>query len=108
MHFLSFPFEENDESDITEPEGKFVESKCNRIPNQTVFGGYERVDYGTDLFIMGFDEDDGNWKNHLILSIVYNFFISIYQEKLTIPASLKKAGTYKTSKSRVAIEVSKP
>lgn len=84
MHFLSFPINENDESDITEPEGKFVESEYNRIRKQTVFGDYVRNDFGTDLFIMGFDEDEGEWENHLILSILYNFFISIYQEKLVV------------------------
>ncbi len=84
MHFLSFPMDENDESDITEPEGKFVEPEYNRIRKQTVFGDYIRNDYGTDLFIMGFDEDEGEWKNHLVLSILYNFFISIYQEKLVV------------------------
>jgi len=42
-----------------------------------------RVEKGTDIIIVGF-QNEGNWKESLIKSVINNFWYSIYSEKLIV------------------------
>ncbi|MFD1636242.1 hypothetical protein ACFSDI_04095 [Evansella tamaricis] len=44
---------------------------------------YDRKDYGTDIFVAGFINDD-SWEEKIIMAVLENFFVAIYEEKLIV------------------------
>lgn len=58
--------------------------KLHAILEQVNFDDkYNRREYGTDLYIMGF-VDDKNWKNKIIVAVLRNFLVSIWKGKLIV------------------------
>lgn len=83
FHFLSFPYAEDD-SDICEAKGMYVESTNNFINGQLKLKEpTTRTEFGTDLYIIGFNEAS-EWQDQLLHSILYNLLISIYENKISI------------------------
>ena len=84
---LSFPEVENDFGSMTTGFGYFGNPN-NNIPVEKIEELDEiidRTEYGTDLFIYGFNNKISNsWENDIIVEVLNNFLVSIYNEKLIV------------------------
>lgn len=45
---------------------------------------FRRTETGTDIFVVGYQHPEGNWKDALIKAILDNFFVAIYYKKLVV------------------------
>ena len=69
---------------VTQGTGYYGNSKDNTaIRNMDSFGGYTRKESGTDIYIIGF-LDDEEWKKKVVEAILENFLISILNENIEI------------------------
>lgn len=86
LNFVSFNFDENDESIITQERALYQTEDKDHVTGQISFNFEERKldDYGTDLFIIGLREIDDDWEKRILLSAVNNFLVSILEKKLII------------------------
>ena len=86
MNFVSFNFDENDDSIITQERALYQTENKDHVTGQISFNFEERKldDYGTDLFIIGLREIDDDWEKRILLSAVNNFLVSILEKKLII------------------------
>lgn len=86
MNFVSFNFDENDESIITQERALYQTEDKDHVTGQISFNFDERKldEYGTDLFIIGLREIDDDWEKRILLSAVNNFLVSILEKKLII------------------------
>ena len=86
MNFVSFNFDDNDESIITQERALYQTEDKDHVTGQISFNFEERKldDYGTDLFIIGLREIDDDWEKRILLSAVNNFLVSILENKLII------------------------
>ena len=44
---------------------------------------FPRTEYGTDIIIVGFNDDD-SWEEAMIQAVLANFFLAIYENKMTV------------------------
>lgn len=86
MNFVSFNFDDNDESIITQERALYQTEDKDHVTGQISFNFDERKldNYGTDLFIIGLREIDDDWEKRILLSAVNNFLVSILEKKLII------------------------
>lgn len=63
--------------------GYLGEGARRPMRNQISFGFEERTECGTDIYVIGFNQDNC-WKNVMVGSVLENFLISIYNEKLVV------------------------
>lgn len=69
---------------VTQGTGYYGNSKDNTaIRNMGSFGGYIRKESGTDIYIIGF-LDDEEWKKKVVEAILENFLISILNDNIEI------------------------
>ena len=69
---------------VTQGTGYYGNSKDNTaIRNMDSFGGYIRKESGTDIYIIGF-LDDEEWKKKVVEAILENFLISILNDNIEI------------------------
>mgnify|MGYP000845821417 FL=1 len=69
---------------VTQGTGYYGNSKDNTaIRNMGSFGGYTRKESGTDIYIIGF-LDDEEWKKKVVEAILENFLISILNDNIEI------------------------
>jgi len=55
----------------------------SNIRNKLVFdSGFVRKEFGTDVYILGFNNSDENWKDKIICSILESFLLAIYNGDL--------------------------
>lgn len=45
---------------------------------------YERVSTGTDIYITAFEPKQANWEEEIKRSVLFNFFVTVYQKKLVV------------------------
>lgn len=91
MNFVSFNFDEKDESIITQERALFQEEDISYIPGQISFNSKSREDnqFGTDIFILGVREIEDDWEKKILLSTVNNFLVSILDNKLIVKVNDK-------------------
>ena len=91
MNFVSFNFDEKDESIITQERALFQEKGISYIPGQISFNSKNREDnqFGTDIFILGVREIEDDWEKKILLSTVNNFLVSILDNKLIVKVNDK-------------------
>lgn len=77
--FVSFIKEGNI---IAQGVGYFGKNQKEPFENSIDFGFKKRETSGTDIYIIGFEQD--NWEEKLKNSILDNFMLSIYEEKLSV------------------------
>jgi len=68
-------------------DGRCGDSKCNPIPSQLSLKGsnYKRSEKtGTDIYIMGYEGDNENWKDSIVMAVLHDFFYSILDGGLII------------------------
>lgn len=84
---LSFPEVELDFGSMTSGFGYFG-NPVNNVPVTEIKELNDiniRDEYGTDLFIYGFNSKISNsWKNDVIIEVLNNFLVSIYNETLVV------------------------
>ncbi len=69
---------------VTQGTGYYGNSKDNTaIRNMDSFGAYTRKESGTDIYIIGF-LDDEEWKKKVVEAILENFLISILNDNIEI------------------------
>ena len=69
---------------VTQGTGYYGNSKDNTaIRNMDSFGGYTRKESGTDIYIIGFLDDD-EWKKKIVEAVLENFLISILNDNIEI------------------------
>ena len=69
---------------VTQGTGYYGNSKDNTANrNMDSFGGYTRKESGTDIYIIGF-LDDEEWKKKVVEAILENFLISILNDNIEI------------------------
>ena len=69
---------------VTQGTGYYGNSKDNTaIRNMDSFGGYTRKESGTDIYIIGF-LDNEEWKKKVVEAILENFLISILNDNIEI------------------------
>lgn len=79
--FVSF---KDDNNDTTSGFGYYGDDKQRPINNIKELDSItKRTEYGSDVFIFGFCGDD-NWKDDIIKSVLANFVVSIYENKLIV------------------------
>lgn len=83
--------------DFTQGTGYYGKVAKNTAIRETISldSNYKREESGTDLFILGFI-DDNNWIKEVAISIVSNFLLAIYNNKL-----IAKIGTITIAKSNL-------
>lgn len=75
-----------DDGDITLGVGYYgLEEKLDRIPYTfDLDPSFKRKELGTDIFILGFDNHNEQWKDKIIAAIIDNFMLSIIDNKLIV------------------------
>ena len=63
--------------------GYLGEDAKRPMRKQISFGFEGRTECGTDVFVVGFNQDN-HWKNVMVGSVLENFLISIHNEKLVV------------------------
>ena len=63
--------------------GEIQNDKSNAIRGLLEFTDYERFEYGTDIYILGFEEDDF-WDIRMIKTILSDFIIPIHNNDLEV------------------------
>lgn len=81
VNFVSFYNQEGDKIITTQPNGKMHDAD-SLLPIDFE-SGYKRNVPGTDLYIVGLKNLE-NWKERIILSIINNFLVSIYEGLLIV------------------------
>lgn len=71
---------------ITLGTGYFTNNEnSNAIPGLiNLDPGFSREETGTDIFVSAFEPKDTNWVEAIRNSVIYNFFITIWQNKLVV------------------------
>lgn len=71
---------------ITLGTGYFTNNEnSNAIPGLiNLDPGFNREETGTDIFVSAFEPKDTNWVEAIRNSVIYNFFITIWQNKLVV------------------------
>ncbi|MFY3791082.1 hypothetical protein ACOQFO_05205 [Ureibacillus sp. MALMAid1270] len=71
---------------ITLGTGYFTNNEnSNAIPGLiNLDSGFNREETGTDIFVSAFEPKDTNWVEAIRNSVIYNFFITIWQNKLVV------------------------
>lgn len=74
-----------DTNEITLGNGYYTyNANSNAIPKQLFLDpDFVRKDTGTDIYVIAFDPEE-NWEQEIILSVLLNFFITIYKKKLIV------------------------
>lgn len=84
---LSYPEEENNFGSMTTGFGYFGNPE-NNVPVESIKELDEinfRTEFGTDLFVYGFNNRSSiSWKNEVITEVLNNFLVSIYNESLIV------------------------
>lgn len=74
-----------DNNQITLGNGYYTNNESsNAIPGQlSLDKNFVRKDSGTDIYVTAFEPTD-NWEEKVIKSVLFNFFITIYNNKLVV------------------------
>lgn len=97
-NFVSFDLEDGF---TAQGVGYFGNKKRPLEYNVSLDNEYKRENFGTDIYILDFNEVSG-WEKQTILSIIENFLVSIYTEKLTV-----KVGNVEINKSNLGTLIRK-
>ena len=79
--FVSFKDDNNETTSGFGYYGNDNQKPINKI--EELDGITKRNEYGSDIYIFGFCGDD-KWKDEIVKSVLANFVISIYEEKLIV------------------------
>src|SRR5690625_139067 len=105
----------NEKNEDTQGTGYFYHSKTREpiMTNEEIFSRYQRSDYGTDKYIIGFNDQE-NWQDRVIEEVISSYLIAIYRESLevhvdnfiinkqTLPEAIKKVR--KSNKDNLALQ----
>jgi len=74
----------NEQGETTEGTGFYgYEDSLSNIPKELeIDPNFSRGDSGTDIYVLGFDNRDHDWKDQIFASVIDNFMIAIINEKL--------------------------
>ncbi|MBU8791146.1 MULTISPECIES: hypothetical protein [Oceanobacillus] len=75
-----------DHDHITLGNGYFTDNEnSTAIPGQLLLDDtFHRKETGTDIYVSAFHPKEQDWENEIIKSILYNFFITVFQKKLVV------------------------
>lgn len=95
---------EKSDGTITIGEGYYEENDnplrcCLKLDNN-----FDRVSYGTDVFVLGFKNTYDNWKERMCASIIENFFVAIYNGDLVVSIG----NEYEINKSTIGEYIDNP
>lgn len=87
LGFVSFYLNENE---VTQGKGFYYDKSLKRINRQFSFDNIyrEKNEYGTDVNIVGFNQD--NWKDKVIFAVLKNFLVAIHNGLLVVHIENKK------------------
>ena len=85
VNFVSFPFDDQNENDITQERGILKSSDGEYLKEQLTLSQKQREpnEYGTDIFLIGLKQL-GNWKENIVRAILNNFLVSIFKNELEV------------------------
>ena len=76
----------NENNDKTLGIGYYGNENCNNVPGMFKLKGdmkpRQSGEYGTDIYIMGFNEYIDDWESKIVAAVIDTFFVAIHDNKL--------------------------